>query len=226
MIGVVSALDSEMALLRSRLTDERVEVHASAEYHLGKIAGVDVVLVICGVGKVNAAMHTQALIDFYHPSAILQSGVAGALAAELKLFDLVIGSELTYHDMQDFVIETFDPLEKYYYADPRLVSLAESVAKEAHTGRIASGDLFVSDKETKHAIAARTSALCVEMEGAAVAHTARLNDVPFLTIRVMSDSAEEAPEMSFAAFEKEAAQLSGKMVLDMLPHVENALRNR
>jgi len=99
MIGIISAMDSEIELLRSAMTEKREELRAGVPFYVGKIDGVDVTLVTCGVGKVNAAVHTQVLIDFYHPAAIIQSGVAGSLSENLHIFDVVVGSELVYHDM-------------------------------------------------------------------------------------------------------------------------------
>ncbi|MBP5405043.1 MAG: 5'-methylthioadenosine/adenosylhomocysteine nucleosidase [Clostridia bacterium] len=225
MIGIISALGSESVLLSSRLTDAREEKHAGALYRIGKIDGVEVVLVVCGVGKVNAAMHAQAMMDFYHPEAVLQSGVAGSLSPSLDIYDLVIGDKLSYHDMQDFVIERFGPLEKEYFSDAPLVKIAKETTNGV-VGKIASGDLFVSDKETKRDIAERTQALCVEMEGAAVAHTAHLNEVPFLALRVISDSADVALEVAFDVFEKAAAKKSAEIVLAMLPKISRALSER
>lgn len=225
MIGVISALGSESELLCRRLTDAREEKHAGATYRIGKIDGVEVVLVVCGVGKVNAAMHAQAMMDFYHPSAVLQSGVAGALSPSLRVYDLVIGDKLSYHDMQDFVIERFEPLEKEYFSDAALVKIAKETA-DGVVGKIASGDIFVSDKETKRDIRERTQALCVEMEGTAVAHTAHLNEVPFLALRVISDSADAPLEVAFDVFEKAAAKKSAEIVLAMLPKIERELRER
>ena len=224
MIGIVSAMESEIAVLRSMMTEKREETSAGMPLYVGKINGIDVALICCGVGKVNAAMHTQALIDRCAPIAIIHCGVAGALAPTLKVFDVVIGVELRYHDMQDFVIEGFGPLEPIYHSDPRLVRLASDANKGVLVGRIASGDIFVAEDGVKREIAERTQALCVEMEGTAVAHTAHLNDVPCVVIRTISDGADTPPEFVFAAFEKEAARRSAELVLTMLPRVEGALK--
>ena len=226
MIGIVSAMDSEIELLRNAMTNRTEEVRAGTTFYVGKIDGIDVALVSCGVGKVNAAVHTQILIDFYKPVAIIQNGVAGALSPNLKIFDVVIGNELVYHDMQDFILDSFDSLQKVYYADADLVRIAASAAKTAVIGRIASGDVFVSEAETGRAIAEKTGALCVEMEGAAVAHTAYLNEVPFVVIRAISDGADAAPELVFAVFEKAAAANSAKIVREMLPQVQNSFAKR
>ena len=219
-------MESEIALLRDAMTNRQEQMRAGVIYYTGKIEGVDVTLLSCGVGKVNAAMHTQILIDDYAPDVILQSGVAGALSPKVNLYDVVIGNELCYHDMQDFVLDSFTPLERSYFADPALVDLAANAAKDAIIGKIATGDQFIADLDAKKAIWEKTHALCTEMEGAAVAHTAYLNEIPFVTIRVISDHADAAPEVTFAVFEKTAAKKSAEIVLRMLPNITRAIAKR
>lgn len=216
MIGIICAMDLELKELAEKLTDKRVETLASAAYYVGKLEGVSVVLCNCGVGKVNAAMHTQILISQYKPDVIIQSGIAGSLSTKVKYFDVVIGNELVYHDMQDFVLEQFDSLEKVYRADASLVEMAREAAGDCHVGRIASGDQFVSDAAQKADIAARTNALCTEMEGCAVAHTAYLNGVPFVVMRAISDMADNSAEVDFEEFQQKAADRAVSIVLKLI----------
>jgi len=150
MIGIISAMDSEMKELVHLLKDKKKKMHAGLDYYTGKLEGKDVVICRCGVGKVNAAMHTQILIDLYKPKALIQNGIAGSLSSDVAAFDLVIGNELVYHDMTDFVIQNFDPLEPVYYSDEKLLKKAEEVAGDeggVHIGRIATGDTFVSSSK-------------------------------------------------------------------------------
>lgn len=224
MIGIISAMELEQKALTELLTDRKEEKHAGVMYYSGKLEGVDVVICTCGVGKVNAAMHTQILIDRYHPDTIIQNGVAGSLSPDVKYFDIVIGSELVYHDMQTFVLESFGPLEKVYYADKKLVELAqnaiETVSEDnmsrVHVGRIATGDLFVSERAMKEDIATRTNALCTEMEGCAVAHTAFLNEIPFIVLRSISDMADDSAEVDFEEFQTKAAARAVDIVLALI----------
>lgn len=216
MIGIICAMDLELRELAERLTDKKVETFAAASYYIGKLEGASVVLCNCGVGKVNAAMHTQILISQYKPDVIIQSGIAGSLSSQVKYFDIVIGNELVYHDMQDFVLDEFEPLEKVYRADASLVELAREAAEECHVGRIASGDQFVSDAAQKADIAARTNALCTEMEGCAAAHTAYLNGVPFVVMRAISDMADNSAEVDFEEFQQKAADRAVSIVLKMI----------
>ena len=221
-VGIVCAMDSELTLLRDRIEGRREETLAATPFYSGSIDGVPVVVCGCGVGKANAAMHTQILIDRFAPDVILHNGVAGALGDGLNVYDVVIGSEFVYHDMQEFILRDFEPLELVYYADPALVRVVSALCPGARVGRIATGDLFVTEKGDKEAIREKTGALCVDMESAAIAHTAFLNGIRFAALRVISDQADEGAGISFAEFEKAAAAESAKRVLRFLRGLSRA----
>lgn len=253
MIGIISAMDLELQALTEKLVDKKEQMHAGVMYYTGTLEGKKVALCTCGVGKVNAAMHTQILIDKYQPTVMIQNGIAGSLSNDVKYFDIVIGSELVYHDMQEFVLEQYGPLEKVYHADQNLIEKAyqaalgnsfcentdkdavcvsdlkqsvsaktnseENSAKEAyhvHIGRIATGDWFVSNTSDKVDIANRTNALCTEMEGCAVAHTAYLNDVPFVVMRAISDMADDSAEVDYEEFQYKAADRAVEIVVELV----------
>ncbi len=218
MIGIIAAMDVEMEALVNLLTDYDTCLIAGLEYHKGVLNETEVVICKCGVGKVNAAMHTQALIDRFSPSTIIQTGLAGSLQEQVKQLDLVIGSELVYHDMQEFVIKSFDPLEEVYYADKSLLEKTVEIAgtESVHVGRIATGDLFVASKDTKEEILERTGALCAEMEGCAVAHTAYLNNVPFVVIRSISDTADDTASLDFDKFQNIAAECLVDIIVNLV----------
>lgn len=222
MIGIISAIDIELETLIKKMQGVKKETYASMDYYIGTLEGVDVCVCMCGVGKVNAAMHTQILIDRFLPKAIIQSGVAGALKRGVKQLDLVVGTELVYHDMQDEVIKNFGPLEPVYYCDEKLLKEAIEISGEAnvHVGRIATGDWFVSSNEDKERIYNKTHALCTEMEGCAVAHTAYLNKVPFVVIRSISDSADDSAERSFEEFGYIAADCLVDIVTNLVRRIE------
>lgn len=214
--GIVSAMESELAFFRSQLENMKTETFASVNYYSGTVNGSQLVVCNCGVGKVNAAMHTQIMIDKYSPDIIINNGVAGALADELDIFSVVAGKSMVYHDMQDFVIEEFEPLQPEYHSDEGLLKIAEGLNENIHIGTVASGDWFVTDNETKARITEKTGALCVDMESAAVSHTAFLNGVPSIIIRVMSDKADDGGHMSFHEFEKKAAEISSRITLKLI----------
>ena len=219
-IGIIAAMDSEMRALAEKMENCAVETIAAMPYYSGTIDGVPVIICNCGVGKVNAAMHTQILLDRFSPDILIQTGVAGSLSPEVGYFDFVVGKELVYHDMQTWILEQFDPLQTVYEADDSLVDIAVRAAGKCRVGRIATGDQFISDAESRRDIASRTQALCTEMEGCAVAQTAVLNSVPFVILRAISDMADGTAEESFPVFAQKAADRAVEILLRMLPEIE------
>lgn len=216
-IGIIAAMDSEMRALANRMENRKEIILGDMPYYTGTLEGVQTVVCCCGVGKVNAAVHTQILIDRFAPDALIQNGVAGSLSQSVKYFDLVVGSELVYHDMQTWVLEQFEPLQTVYSADPKLVELAAKAAGACKIGRIATGDWFVSEAADKERIASQTNALCVEMEGCAVAHTAALNHVPFVVLRAISDMADGSAHEDYVDFAQKAADRAVEILLRLLP---------
>ena len=220
MIGIISALGRELQTLAEALDGRETVRRSGLDYHTGTLDGAECVLCECGVGKVNAALHAQIMIDFYRPDAIIFTGVAGALSPEVRHLDTIVASELVYHDMQEFVLEKFGLIEKVYYADARLSALAADVCAArgvAHrVGRIATGDRFVSDAAEKAEIFERTGALCTEMEGCAVAHAATLAGVPYAVLRAISDLADGAADGDFDEFVERAAATSAGVVREMV----------
>ena len=216
-IGIIAAMDSEMRALADRMENRKEIILGDMPYYTGTLEGVQTVVCCCGVGKVNAAVHTQILIDRFAPDALIQNGVAGSLSQSVKYFDLVVGSELVYHDMQTWVLEQFEPLQTVYSADPKLVELAAKAAGTCKIGRIATGDWFVSEAADKERIASQTNALCVEMEGCAVAHTAVLNHVPFVVLRAISDMADGSAHEDYVDFAQKAADRAVEILLRLLP---------
>ena len=198
-IAVIGAMDSEVAGLISRLENASVEKQGGLTFHTGMLLGKKVAVAKCGIGKVFAAMCAEAMIVKYSPDLIVNTGVGGALASGISPTDIVIASELCQHDMDTSAlgdeVGLVSGINKIYFAsDARAVKIISDAASEKgykyHVGRIASGDRFVADFETKKLIKDRFGAMACEMEGAAVAQTAFVNGVPFAVVRAISDSAD------------------------------------
>ena len=214
-LGIIGAMDLEVETLLGVLENHRAEDRGGCTFHLGVLEGLDVVIVRCGVGKVNAAMCAQILCDRYAVTHIVNTGIAGSLCADLDIGDLVVSMDAMYHDF-DCVHFGYD-MGKVpgmdvvaFPANEELIRLAFAATEEVNTGhtkigRVASGDLFVAEKAAKEAIIAKTSALCTEMEGAAIAHAAYKNGVPFVILRAISDKADDSAEMDYPTFEAIAA---------------------
>ena len=217
MIGIIAAMESEMAYFKERLEGLQEEILGGLPCCTGTLDGHEVAVAQCGVGKVNAAMHAQMLIDRHHVTALIQTGIGGSLSPEAPHLSMVIGRELVYHDMQKWVLEQYFPHRLSYTADERLLEIAQRCAPEdSVTGIIATGDIFVDDAATKTAIARDYGAVCCEMEGAAIAQAAALNGLPCLILRCISDMADGDAGMTFQQFEHIAAEKAARMVHRMI----------
>ena len=214
-LGIIGAMDVEVATLKAKMEHIQVQSHAASEYFEGTLEGCPVVVVQCGVGKVNAAMCAQVLASVYGVSHIVNTGIAGSLSAELDIGDLVISKDAMYHDFDcvhfGYEMGRVPGMDVVAFpADAALAELAFAAAEDVNAGhskigRVASGDLFVAAKSAKEAIIAKTGAVCTEMEGAAIAHTAYRNGIPFVIIRAISDKADDSAEMDYPTFEAIAA---------------------
>ena len=214
-LGIIGAMEIEVAILKSKLENAKVTKIGPMEFYEGSLAGCDVVVVMCGVGKVHAAMCTQVLCSHFGVTHIVNTGVAGSLDAELDICDVLVSTDAIQHDM-DVVHLGYDVGKvpgldtTAFPADEKLMKLAfdasESI-RPGHTklGRVATGDQFVCSDEQKAKIIANTGASCTEMEGGSIAQTAYVNQVPFVILRAISDKADGSAELDYPPFEKQAA---------------------
>jgi adenosylhomocysteine nucleosidase len=200
------------------------------EFCKGLLCGKDVVVVRSGIGKVNAAVCTQILIDRFGADVIINTGVAGSLDAKIDIGDMVVSTDLVEHDMDTTAFG--DPLGQVprmdtfsFPADVELVKKAVLANEEANpdiktfTGRIVSGDQFVSSPDVKDKLVQNFGAKCTEMEGAAIAHVAYLNKVSCVIIRAISDKADNSASMDYPSFEKKAIEHSLRLVRNLLPRI-------
>lgn len=215
MLGIIGAMEDEVEQLKAAMSCPEVSVVAGMEFYKGTIEGKEAVVVQSGIGKVNAAVCTQALIDRYGVDGIVNTGIAGSLKAEINIGDLVLSTDAVQHDVD---ATTFgDPagqvpnMEVFsFIADEKLRKLAKQCCQQVNPelsvfeGRVLSGDQFVSSKEKKEWLAETFGGFCTEMEGAAIAHAAYLNKVPFLIVRAISDKADDSAHMDYPEFERQA----------------------
>lgn len=217
-LGIIGAMSIEVENLKGLMTELTVAEKAGMEFYEGLLEQLPCVVVQCGVGKVNAAMCVQILCDCFAVTHIVNTGVAGSLCAELDIGDFVISKDAIYHDFDCSVINPNYTVGQVpglpvrsFAADQELIALAAAAAEQVYAGHsklgtVASGDQFVCDKALKERIIANTGALCTEMEGAAIAHAAWRNGVPFVVIRAISDKADDSAQMDYPTFEKIAAE--------------------
>lgn len=224
MLGIIGAMDEEVAKIKEQMEDVSVETKASMDFYQGKLNGRPVVVVRSGIGKVNAAMCAQILADRYQVDAIINTGIAGSLNADIDIGDIVLSTDTIEHDMDAVSfgyplgqIPRMDTLS--FTADKKLRTLARKVCEQVNPdvkvfeGRIVSGDQFISDKDKKKWLVDNFSGFCTEMEGAAIAHAAYLNQIPFLIIRAISDKADDSATVDYPTFEAKAIEHSVRLLL-------------
>ncbi len=231
VIGIIGAMDCEVNKLKELMTEKQEHEVGFVKVYTGKIHGHKVVLAKSGVGKASAAMCTQYMIDNYHPDFIINTGVAGGLASNLSIGDIVIGEKLVQHDFdasdlgyaKGYMCTGIKPKEPtVFYSDTELIEDFEKASKASganlniHRGIIATGDMFVGSLNKKKEIKEIFNASAAEMEGAAIAQCATANKVPFVIIRAISDLADGSACESLDKFETKMAELCSKTIAALL----------
>lgn len=218
--GIISAMPVELAGFIEEFGAKELGTKGFYKVYEGKDkeSGNEIFMACSGIGKVNAAACTQKLIDCYHVDYVVNMGIAGGIFKDLKTLDVVIGSEVLYHDFNpSSLLDKYYPFTHSFKCDKGLIETAKkvcdslAVVENYYVGSVASGDCFVESSETKDRIR-DLGAYCCEMEGAAIGHAAHLNDIPFLIIRTISDLADEGAAMSYEDFEKKASEQSNRVV--------------
>lgn len=230
MIGIIGAMDEEVAALKEAMEVERTVKRASMEFVKGRLGEKEVTVVRSGIGKVNAAVCAQLLVSEFHAEVLINTGIAGSLDAKIDIGDMVISEDALYHDMD--AVSFGYPLGQVprmdvlaFPMDERLVRLAVEANEEANpdihsfVGRIVSGDQFVASDAVKEKIAGNFGGLCTEMEGAAIAHTAYLNEISCVIIRAISDKADGSATEDYPAFEKKAIEHSVRLVRKLVSKI-------
>lgn len=227
MLGIIGAMTQEVANLKEQMEEVTIQTRAGMDFYQGKLCGKDVVVVRSGIGKVNAAVCSQILADQYQVDGIINTGIAGSLKNEINIGDIVLSKDTLQHDMDatgfGYPAGQIPQMEaSVFQGDVKLIEAAkrccEKVIPEVgvHVGRVVSGDQFISDKAKKEWLVQTFQGYCTEMEGAAIAQAAYLNQIPFLIIRAISDKADDSAEMDYEEFEAKAIEHSVKLVTAMV----------
>ncbi|MBD5413418.1 MAG: 5'-methylthioadenosine/adenosylhomocysteine nucleosidase [Treponema sp.] len=235
-IGIIGAMDAEVAILLKCMQENgsgvEQTVFGGITFNEGQINGKTVVVAKSGIGKVNAALCAEQLILRFGVNAVINTGIAGALGGDLRIFDMAVSTDAVYHDM-DAVYFGYKPTEipqmkcSAFPADRELIDLAKTAFKTMYNdgerkiveGRIATGDQFISSKESKAHIKELCNPICVEMEGAAIAHACYLSGIPYVILRCISDMADDTVEQTYSFNENTAAEMSAKVVLEVIKNV-------
>lgn len=229
-IGIIGAMEVEVEILKSKVEDLKIETHARIDFYTGTIGNKEVVLARCGIGKVNAAICTQIMVNKFDVDAVINTGVAGAIGDGVNVCDVVVSTELLQYDFDTTLVG--DKLGVVcnlgvdtFVANETLQKIAKDAAKKVlqkgnvHSGIIATGDQFIGDRDRKNFIRDTFNAMCCEMEGGAIAHACFLNEIPFVVIRAISDNADDNADMSYSEFVGIAAKDSSQIVEYLLENI-------
>ena len=222
LTGIIGAMAVETEAIKALIKSPVKEKVGNIEFVRGTLCGKDVVVAQCGIGKVFAAICTEAMILKYNPDRIINTGVAGTLSDKVGLLDVAVSSSVVEHDMDTSPLG--DPVGLIsginivnIPASETLVAeintAAKRIGKKCEVGVIASGDQFIADKTKKEYIRETFSAIACEMEGAAVGHVCYVNGVDFAVIRCISDNADHnAGEMDYPTLCTKAAEQSQELL--------------
>lgn len=226
-IGIIGAMNSEVELLKSKVEGATEHDLAGLAFIEGSIDGVSVIVVKCGVGKVNAAMCAQALVSQLGATCVINTGVAGSLDNDIEVGDIVVSTDAVEYDMDvtplGYKLGEHPDLHVIAFEADR--SLREDVLSAARAlddvnvfeGRVCSADRFVASAEAKARITSQFGGTCCEMEGAAIAHVCHVAGVPYVVVRAISDKADGSASVSYPEFEAAAANHCAGVVLAALP---------
>lgn len=231
VIGIIGAMDCEIELLQNFLKDSKKINAGRFSIVEGEINNHKVIIAKCGVGKTNAACCTQFLSDKFSPDFIINTGVAGGIGNNLSVGDVVIATDLVQHDFdvsvlgyaKGYMCTGVNPDKPTIFSsDENLVKIFEKASKNVisqqniHKGRIASGDIFIGNIERKIEIQELFGAIAVEMEGASIAQSAYMNEIPFIVVRAISDLADGTATESQSDFENKTAKITANIIKEML----------
>ena len=229
-IGIIGAMDIEVQTLEDKMQNKVQHTVAGMSFCEGTLNGVNAVVSMCKVGKVNAAACTQILVDRFGITHVINTGAAGSLDAKINIGDIVVSVDAVNHDMDvrycGYELGQVPGLDVMAFpASAKLRKIAlEAVAQaapdvNAYEGTVASGDQFVADQAIKNRVKQQFGALCCEMEGAAIAQTAYLNGIPFVIMRAISDKADGSDSENYDEFEAKAARHCAMIVQHMVANM-------
>lgn len=225
-IGIIGAMEEEIELLIDAMEIDDAVAKAGMVYYMGKLCEKEVVIVECGIGKINAAVCTQVLISEFKVDTVINTGVAGSLKKSLNIGDILVSEDTLNHDMDTTAFgDAFGVVprmkESIFKADVSLVNKIVEIGKnfegvKVTTGRVLSGDQFICDSDKKQWLIKQFNGACVEMEGVAIGQTCYLNKVPFVILRAISDKSDGSAYVDYPEFKKKAIANFTKLVMDFL----------
>lgn len=223
MVGIIGAMSVEIDEIKNAISNKQKTVISGIEFVKGTIHGEDVVVAVCGMGKVFAAICAQTMILQFSPLIIINVGVAGTLSKTLAIGDIALAEDVVQHDMDTSPLGNPAGMltELNLVKIPCCREITELLKEGVHklgihfeTGTIATGDQFLNDNKIKDLIIRRFNAIACEMEGASIGQVCYVNEVRFAVIRAISDGADGDSHTDFSQFLTQAAKNSSR-VIDM-----------
>ena len=227
MIGIIGAMEEEITNLKSHMQVDEVQTIAGMSFFKGAVKGTKLVLVRSGIGKVNAGICTQILASVYGVDTVINTGIAGSLNADIDIGDIVVSTSLVQYDVdaRNFGYKLGEiprmnivefPADKYLIGKTQSVFDSLGLGIKLYKGMVATGDKFVSEDGLKAEIISNFHAYCVEMEGAAIAQAAMLNNMACVVIRAISDKADNSADVDYRSFEAKAIENMSKISLALV----------
>ena len=228
-VGIICAGDEELAPFLPLINECKITEKAMLKFYTGQIDDLEVVALFSGVCKVNAAIASQLLIDVFCVDIIINSGTAGGMDPDLEIFDTVISTEVCYHDVAPDILTEFHPWMKsvFFSADPKLISLSKSAVDKLITfgkvvwGRMVTGEPFITN-EGRQKICDEFAPLTVDMETASIAHVCYVNDIPFISIRCVTDTAKHSGIDNFDENCAKASSIAKDITVALLSEIRQA----
>lgn len=227
MIGIIGAMDTEVIGYLNAMTDKVTEKISGYSFTCGKLNGTQCVAVMCGIGKVNAAVCAQTMILRYKPDYIINSGIGGGLTEKTDIGDIIIASGVIQHDVDTTAFGDPRGLLDLPSGNEVLLGCSEKLIDESkkacerlgfayHVGTVVTGDQFISETEKRATLHNEFNAVACEMEGGSIGQTCRRSDIPFIIIRVVSDNTVKSNHMDYLEFKKQCSEKSIKLVTSLL----------
>lgn len=224
MLGIIGAMDVEIAAVKSKINSPEVTKIAGGEYVYGNIEGVSVCVAQCSPGKVNSAMCTQIMIDRFNVDEIINIGVGCSLCSEVVIKNVVVATEVCQYDfdtsavdgVKGLILDGINKIPADKALSDAIYNAASAGGFTVHKGCIASGDTFIASQKLKDEIVSDFGAVCGEMEGGAIGQVCYINKVPFAVLRTVSDGGDENVQIDYPAFKKIAAEISSSIIIEFI----------
>lgn len=232
-VGVIGAMGIEVDAVLAAMEEKSQDVRANMTFTRGTLAGVPVVVAQCFPGKVNAALCTQAMVDFYQPRLVLNIGVAGGIGEHVRIGDVVVATACAEYDFDTTALDGWpagqmtvpgqeEPVRLFPCEEKTgdvIAAAAQDLYGHAHRGVVATGDRFVADPRVGDRLEREFGALACEMEGGAIAHACLVNQVPCAVLRTISDNAHDSDTVDFVTFARSSAEKAQELLRKVMPQL-------